>query len=122
MAWVKDTKVAVITKHAERAIQEGRVVFLARINVGMTDAGMSGPVTGAAEQIEAVEAVGWRLDQMSYAQDKGGKPEGYFLFRRAQVAQQPRPPQQGYPQQRPPQQGYPQQQGRPQQGYPQQGY
>jgi hypothetical protein len=76
---VKTTK---ISGEAERAVREGRVVFLARINVGMTDVGASGTVTGAAEIIESIEAVGWRLDQMSYAQDRKGSPEGYYLFRR----------------------------------------
>jgi hypothetical protein len=35
-----------------------------------------------AEIIEAVEASGWRLDQMSYTPDRRGNPEGYYLFRR----------------------------------------
>lgn len=99
MGFLKDVKTDKIAGEAQRAIQEGRSVFLCRINVGMTDAGGSGTVGGgAAEIIESVEGIGWRLDQMSYTQDKKGSPEGYYLFRRAQVAQQAYP-QQGYGQQ-----------------------
>lgn len=76
---VKQNKIG---EEAARAIREGRRVFLARINVGMTDAGASGTVTGAAEIIESIEDQGWRLDQMSYTQDRKGSPEGYYLFRR----------------------------------------
>lgn len=96
MGFIKDVKSNKIAGEAQRAIAEGRSVFLARINVGMTDAGMSGSVTGAAEIIEAIETIGWRLDQMSYAQDNKGKPEGYYLFRRLQVAHQQPTAQQGY--------------------------
>lgn len=98
MGFIKDVKTNKIGGEAQRAIQEGRTVFLCRINVGMTDAGGSGTVGGgAAEIIESIEALGWRLDQMSYCSDKQGKPEGYYLFRLApQQAYQQQAPQQGY--------------------------
>lgn len=98
MGFVKDVKVSKIAGEAQRAIQEGRSVFLCRINVGMTDAGASGTVAGgAAEIIEGVESAGWRLDQMSYTTDRKGAPEGYYLFRRAQQpTYQQAAPQQGY--------------------------
>jgi hypothetical protein len=83
MGWIKDAKAEAIAKEAARAIEEGRQVFVARVNVGMTHHLMSGSVPGFAEQIEAVEDAGWRLDQMSFCQDAKDKPEGYFLFRRA---------------------------------------
>jgi hypothetical protein len=82
MGFIDRVKSGKIAGEALRAVEEGRSVFVARINVGMTDAGMSGSVTGAAEIIEAVESVGWRLDRMSYTTDKKGSPEGYYLFRR----------------------------------------
>jgi hypothetical protein len=81
MGFIKDVKVSIIAGHAKRARDEGRSVFLARINVGVTDAGMSGPAGSFAEQIEAVEATGWRLEHMSFTPDAKGKPEGYFFFR-----------------------------------------
>lgn len=98
MGFIKDVKTNKIGGEAHRAIQEGRSVFLCRINVGMTDAGASGTVGGgAAEIIESIEALGWRLDQMSYCNDAKGKPEGYYLFRLApRPAAQQAPAQQGY--------------------------
>jgi hypothetical protein len=108
MGLIKDAKVNKISAEASRAIQEGRSVFLCRINVGMTDSGMSGTVGGgAAEIIESVESLGWRLDQMSYTTDRKGAPEGYYLFRRAQQAAYPPQAQQQYaqPQQYGPAQG-----------------
>jgi len=82
MGFLKDVKVNTITQHAERALAEGRFVFLARINVPVGDlTGFSGPVSGVAEQIEAVERTGWALQQMSYIQGKG-HIQGFYLFRR----------------------------------------
>jgi hypothetical protein len=34
-----------------------------------------------AEQIEAVESLGWRLEHASFTQDSKSRPEGYFVFR-----------------------------------------
>jgi len=81
MGWIKDAKADMIAKAANRARAEGRAVFLARINNPAADSQASGPMSGVAEQIEAVEAQGWVLQQMSYCQDKRGNPEGYYLFR-----------------------------------------
>jgi hypothetical protein len=97
MGFIKDVKTNKIGADAQRAIQEGRSVFLCRINVGMTDAGASGTVGGgAAEIIESVEALGWQLEQMSYTNDAKGKPEGYYLFRLPKQQAQQAYPQQGY--------------------------
>lgn len=84
MGFVKDNKVSMIGRHAQRAIEEGRTVFVARINNPVGDGGgFSGPVSAVAEQIEAVEAQGWWLQNMSYCQDRSGRNvEGYYLFRR----------------------------------------
>ena len=82
MGIFKDMKAESIGKEAARATEEGRRVFIARINVGVTHHNLSGSVPGLAEQIEAVEAAGWQLDQMSWTRDAKDKPEGYFLFRR----------------------------------------
>lgn len=43
----------------------------------------AGPVSGWAEAIEAVEAVGWRLTEWSVVNDKHDRPHAYPLFRRA---------------------------------------
>lgn len=82
MGWIKDAKAESIGKEAARALEEGRSVFVARINTGATHHGLSGSMPGFAEQIEAVESAGWRMDQMSWTQDSKDRPEGYFLFRR----------------------------------------
>lgn len=82
MGFLKDVKVSTISQHAQRALEEGRYVFLARINNPVGDVHFSsGPVSGVAEQIEAIERVGWALQQMSYVQGKG-HIEGFYLFRR----------------------------------------
>ena len=55
---------------------------LAGIGGGQSD----GPVDETATIIEAIEAEGWRLDQMNVAMsgpDLAPKQQGYFLFRRA---------------------------------------
>jgi hypothetical protein len=72
-----------VAVEAHRAIQEGRRVFLARVNVRATDSGSTGTVVGAAEIIEAIESVGWQLEQMSYAGygSAVGVTQGFFLFR-----------------------------------------
>lgn len=80
---VKGAKAKVAQDHAARARQEGRQVFMLRVNPGILDAGTSGPAYAFAEQIEAVEAVGWRLDHMALAGDEK-RASGFFLFRRHQ--------------------------------------
>ena len=64
---------------ARRAMDEGRTVFLARIT-GLS--GSTGAVVEATEIIQAVESLGWRLEQMSFVSPANyGAVEGYFLFR-----------------------------------------
>ncbi|WP_326806047.1 hypothetical protein OIE49_36545 [Streptomyces sp. NBC_01788] len=69
MGWIKDAKADMIRQDAERAINEGRTVFVCRINQGFMQGNMSGSLSGVAEQIEAVEALGWQLDQANFAHD-----------------------------------------------------
>ena len=72
-----------VAGQAHQAMLEGRTVFLARINAGMTESDTTtGVLVRATEIIQAVENVGWRLDQMSYvSRTDVGFIEGYFLFR-----------------------------------------
>lgn len=81
MGFLKDAKSDIAAKAAARALEEGRHVFVYRINPGMLDAGASGPVQAFAEQIEAVESTGWQLTQMAFTGDEK-KATGFFLFRR----------------------------------------
>lgn len=82
MGFIKDNKTSVVHTQATRARAEGRTVFVARLNTPALDSGFTGSLAGVAEMIEAVEAAGWRMENMSYSQDKHGKAaEGYFMFR-----------------------------------------
>jgi hypothetical protein len=82
MGFLKDVKADSAKLTASRAVTEGRTVFLYRFNVPASSPAMSGPLSGAAEVIEAVEAAGWRLSDMAYdgAQSKNGAM--LLLFRR----------------------------------------
>jgi hypothetical protein len=71
-----------VAGQAHRAMREGRTVFLARINTGLTEPSATGVLVSATEIIQAVENLGWRLEQMSYvSRTDVGFTEGYFLFR-----------------------------------------
>lgn len=86
MGWVKDAKATAIGKEAARAVSEGRRVFVCRINQPIANSGFSGSLSGMAEQIEAIEAEGWSLDQSSFSHDHKGHPSGFFVFRRRAVS------------------------------------
>jgi hypothetical protein len=81
MGWIKDTKAQARQDEAKRALEEGRTVYVCRINTPVTHHTMSGSMPGFAEQIEAVESLGWRLEHASFTQDAKSRPEGYFVFR-----------------------------------------
>jgi len=82
MGFIRDAKTEKVGRDAGRAREEGRTVFVARANVSGIDAGTSGAVRDVAEMLEAIEAEGWTLADMSWTRDAKNKPEGYFLFRR----------------------------------------
>jgi len=77
-----------ILDEAVEAHRNGGTVFVARIMVRwFCGQGSSGAVPGVAEQIEAIERVGWRLEffnefrQFRFGADKQGD---YCMFRRHQ--------------------------------------
>jgi hypothetical protein len=80
---IKGCKAKVVADHAARAYQEGRQVFMLRVNPGLLDGGTTGPAYAFAEQIEAVESAGWWLQHMGFAGDEK-RASGYFLLRRRQ--------------------------------------
>lgn len=82
MGIIKSAKVNAIGEAAREAVSEGRKVFACRVNEGVWKSAYSGPMSGVAEQIEAVEAEGWSLDNMAAV--VGAKSEGslILLFRR----------------------------------------
>lgn len=81
MGIISSAKTQAMANDAQKRRTGGHRVFFARINFPATHHAMSGGIDDFADQIEAVEAQGWRLDQMSMGEDKKGRPEGYFLFR-----------------------------------------
>lgn len=82
MGLINNLKADTLGKDAARAREQGRTVFVARINMPVTGSGFSQSLSGAAEMIEAIEAQGWAYHDMSWTQDSKDRPEGYFLFRR----------------------------------------
>ena len=60
MAFLKEGRAKVAAQHAERAREEGRSVLVFLLNVPMGTAEGT-PISGVAEQIEAIEAQGWFL-------------------------------------------------------------
>lgn len=83
MGLMSKAKADSIEGHAERAWAEGRVVFTP---VLVSGAGLvSEPVRGWAEMIEAIEAIGWELDQWSVTSVMNGRAsmlQAVPLFRR----------------------------------------
>lgn len=78
MGWIKEAKANVAGNHAARARDEGRQVLVFLVDVPRS-ASQGSPISGVAEQIEAVEAEGWRLDHLA-AKDAGSM---VALFRRS---------------------------------------
>jgi len=79
MGLMKDVKGHLVKTQAERAMKEGRQIFVCRFDPGMTAKhNASGSISGVAEMIESVEGAGWKLDRFIEA------PEHAFtgLFRR----------------------------------------
>lgn len=76
-------------KDAKQAVDQGRRVWMCRVPmhyqrpVDEEIAGLPDP----SSVIEAVEDLGWRLDQMSWVSRGGIKVEGVLLFRRDVTAQ-----------------------------------
>ncbi len=84
MGFFKNVKSSVVGAEARRAREEGRTVYVAMLNVPLTQSSSampSGSVSGWAEMIETVEAEGWRLDMWTVVQDKKDRPQAYPLFR-----------------------------------------
>ena len=81
MGFIKDAKRDAVVTEAKRAIEEGRTVYVPRLNTPKTHHGMSGSIPGWAEMIEGIEEAGWELARWSVSTDEKGRPEAYPLFR-----------------------------------------
>jgi len=84
-------------------------VMLYLVKVDFWKTGNDGPVKGATEAIEAIEAEGWRLDQMTYDGRQSSNGGVLLLFRR--VRPEPPTPPQSWAAQPQPHLGYGQQPG-----------
>lgn len=82
MGFIKDAKIATMRTEAQKAIDAGRIVFACRINQGALQSNWSGPLVSVAEQIEAIEELGWALDQCTFAHDHKGHASAFLIFRR----------------------------------------
>ncbi len=66
MGFIKQAKADSLAGDAERAWNEGRTIFIAQFRGGVGHtAALSRPISGVAEMLEAVEAVGWKMDQFT---------------------------------------------------------
>lgn len=79
-AAMKEAKLQSIHDDAQKAIDEGRVVFAYRINDGSLNS--SGSLDVLAQHIEVIEKVGWQLDQSTFAHDNDGDASAFLVFRR----------------------------------------
>lgn len=82
MGLIKDSKVATITKEAEKAHGAGHYFFTPFLNTPATQGGLSGNIEDWALMIQGVESVGWTLAHWSVAMDTKGRAQAYPLFRR----------------------------------------
>lgn len=66
MGILRDQKADSLARHAIRAKEEGRSVFVVQVrgDFGHT-AQLSRPIAGVAESIEEIESAGWRLDHFT---------------------------------------------------------
>ena len=87
MGWIRDTKAKMAADNATRAWQEGHSVFVWNQNIPMSMATMSGPIPDTAEVIESIEAVGWGLQTMQYADMHAKNGSIILLFRRSRQQQ-----------------------------------
>ncbi|CAM5535749.1 hypothetical protein [Streptomyces canus] len=70
MGFINDTKAQMAATEAQKARQRGQTVLVYKFIEANTNSKSTAPMTGMADQIQAVEAAGWRLDQMAAAEGK----------------------------------------------------
>lgn len=85
MGLINKAKADTIEHAAQHAIERGRKVFVAKFLEANMNSLATGPMTGLNDQIEAVEALGWHLDQFAVGEGKaltGERVAVICLFRR----------------------------------------
>ena len=70
MGFINDAKANVAGDAARKAREKGQRVLVYKFIEANTNSKSTAPMTGMAEQIQAVEDQGWRLDHMTAAEGK----------------------------------------------------
>lgn len=70
MGFINDAKAQTAGAEAQKARQRGQRVLVYKFIEANSNSKATAPMTGIAEQMEAVEQQGWRLDHMAAAEGK----------------------------------------------------
>lgn len=82
MGFIKGVKADSVGMDAQKAWDEGSVVFTPLLNLPSSHPGMSGRIKDWELMIAAIEAVGWRLEAWAVTPDGKGRPQAMPLYRR----------------------------------------
>ncbi|MFG2109831.1 hypothetical protein [Micromonospora chersina] len=85
MGWLNNAKASEAGKHAREAVAKGDTILVYKFIEANTNSRITAPMTGMAEQIQAIEAEGWTLANMAVGEGKalGGERVALIcLFRR----------------------------------------
>lgn len=70
MGFINDTKANMAGTEARKARERGQAVLVYKFIEANAGSKTTAPMNGMADQIQAVEEQGWRLDQMAAAEGK----------------------------------------------------
>lgn len=79
MGFINDTKATMAGTEARKARERGQALLVYKFIEANTNSKSTAPMSGVAEQIEAVEQQGWRLDKMAAAEGKAFSGERVAL-------------------------------------------
>ncbi|MBM0230080.1 MULTISPECIES: hypothetical protein [Micromonospora] len=85
MGWINNAKANEAGKHARESLAKGNHILVYKIIEATTNSRVTAPMSGVAEQIQAIEAEGWMLANMAAAEGKAMTSERTALvcvFRR----------------------------------------
>lgn len=85
MGFINRAKAGIAEQEAQHAVERGRKVFVFKFIEAITNSMATGPMTGLNDQIEAIESIGWHLDQFAVGEGKamsGERLAVVCLFRR----------------------------------------
>lgn len=70
MGRIVERKASAAGQYAGEAWQRGQQVYVVKLIEANLNSKATAPMSGMAEQIEAIESVGWRLQQFAAAEGK----------------------------------------------------